>query len=302
MNRTASFAASVRGVVRRHMHSFSALLVFLALSQPLAQSPAHAPQTRPVPGPLAAPKTTPSVPYPKEAGRITFAAAGDVIPHQPVVRAAADHKHAAPAKTEAAAAENTIASDTAENHAGWDDLFAEVSGVFKRADFGFVNLETPVAPAHSRGSRPFQFDAPVALLQSLKANGVKIVSFANNHVFDQGHPGFAETLAHLPDEGLLFAGSGDSAPDAWNPVFTEKNGIKVGWLGMTRWLNGNRNSAHASDPHVAFIPYASEAAGAPGASVEEALTAGKAPREPCDFLIGPTPWAPEDAPEPRPDY
>ena len=303
MNRTASFAASVRGAARRYMHSFSALLVFLALSQALAQSPAHAPQTRPVPGPLAAPKTTPSVPYPREAGRITFAAAGDVIPHQPVVRAAADHKHPTPVKSEAAAAVESAnaTADTADNHAGWDDLFAEVSGVFKRADFGFVNLETPVAPAHSRGSRPFQFDAPVALLQSLKANGVKIVSFANNHVLDQGHPGFAETLDHLREEGLQFVGSGDTAADAWKPVFTEKNGIKVGWLGMTRWLNGNRNSVKESDPHVAFIPYASEASGAPGASVEEALAAVKAAREQCDFLIVSIHWGTEYAPEPRAD-
>src|SRR5258708_17299541 len=116
MNRTASFAASVRGVARRHIHSFSALLIFLALGQAQAQSPAHAPQTRPVPGPLAAPKTTPSVPYPKEAGRITFAAAGEVIPHQPVVRAASAHKHPAPAKSEAAPARNTNAPDPADNH------------------------------------------------------------------------------------------------------------------------------------------------------------------------------------------
>ena len=102
-------------------------------------------------------------------------------------------------------------------------------------------METPVAPAHSKGSKPFMFDAPVALPEALKASGIKIVSFANNHVMDQGWPGFTETREHLREVGLLFAGTGDTAAQSWQPVITEANGIKVGWLGMTRWLNGNRN-------------------------------------------------------------
>ena len=55
------------------------------------------------------------------------------------------------------------------------------------------------------------FDAPVALPEALKASGIKIVSFANNHVMDQGWAGFAETREHLREIGLLFAGTGDTA-------------------------------------------------------------------------------------------
>ena len=163
-------------------------------------------------------------PFPHELAQVSFAVGGDVIPHEPVRAAAAA----------AAAGDPT-------NSQGWGALFSDVADIFHRADFGFVNLETPVAPAHSHGSKPFMFDAPVALLDGLKANGIKIVSFANNHVMDQGWPGFTETREHLRDEGLLFAGSGDTAAQTWQPVITEANGIKVGWLGMTRWLNGNRN-------------------------------------------------------------
>jgi poly-gamma-glutamate synthesis protein (capsule biosynthesis protein) len=301
------------GECRRRVRVFCALMVFLALGQTLpAQAPVKAPPVRPVAGSPFAPKTVPALPYPQEVGRITFAAAGDVIPHQAVVQAAVAHKHTIVAQTDTAsaaggpadnatAAQPSVAAGNTDNHGGWDDLFAEIAGVFRRVDFGFVNLETPVAPEHSRGSRPFQFDAPMSLLESLKSNGVKIVSFANNHVFDQGHAGFNESLDHLRDEGLLFAGSGPSAADAWKPVFTEKNGIKVGWLGMTRWLNGNRNPAKESDPHVAFLPYPGGAAGAPGLSVADALEAIKAARAQCDFLIISIHWGIEYAPEPRPE-
>ena len=82
-----------------------------------------------------------------------------------------------------------------------------MADVFEGADFGFVNLETPVAPEHSHGTKPFLFDAPVELPEALKASGIKIVSFANNHVMDQGWAGFAESREHLHEVGLLFAGT-----------------------------------------------------------------------------------------------
>jgi poly-gamma-glutamate synthesis protein (capsule biosynthesis protein) len=219
-------------------------------------------------------------PYPHELAQVSFAVAGDVIPHEPV-RAAA-----------------TAAGDGA---AGWDALFSDVADVFQHADFGFVNLETPVAPAHSHGSKPFLFDAPIALIDALKANGIKMVSFANNHVMDQGWAGFAETREHLREQGLLFVGSGDTAQTAWQPVIVEANGIKVGWLGMTRWLNGGRNPDKDDQPHVNFFPYPSESGGAPGMDEAGVLEAIKQARLKCDLLVVSIHWGTEYAPAPRPE-
>jgi poly-gamma-glutamate synthesis protein (capsule biosynthesis protein) len=220
------------------------------------------------------------VPYPHELAQVSFAVAGDVIPHEPVRAAAA------------------AAGDGA---AGWDALFSDVGDVFKSADFGFVNLETPVAPAHSRGSKPFLFDAPIALIDALKANGIRIVSFANNHVMDQGWAGFAETREHLRQQGLLFVGSGDTAQTAWQPVIVEANGIKVGWLGMTRWLNGGRNPDKDDQPHVNFFPYPNESGGAPGMDEAGVLEAIKQARLKCDLLVVSIHWGTEYAPAPRPE-
>jgi poly-gamma-glutamate synthesis protein (capsule biosynthesis protein) len=243
--------------------------------------------------------------YPQEVARVTFAAAGDVIPHQAVVRTAAAQDQASTSaqagSSPGSPASSSSAQAAAGDHAGWDILFAEVAGVFRQADFGFVNLETPVAPRHSQGSKPFQFEAPLALLQSLAFNGVKIVSFANNHVFDQGYAGFAETLEHLREQGLLFVGAGDTAEAAWKPLILEKNGIKVGWLGMTRWLNGGRNPAKEAEPQVAFFPYPGESLGAPGADQSAVLEAIKAARAECDVLVVSIHWSTEYAEAPRPE-
>jgi poly-gamma-glutamate capsule biosynthesis protein CapA/YwtB (metallophosphatase superfamily) len=224
-------------------------------------------------------------PYPHELAKVSFAVGGDVIPHE-AVRASA-----------AAAA----GAGDPTNSQGWGELFSDVADVFQHADFGFVNLETPVAPAHSHGSKPFMFDAPVALLEGLKASGIKIVSFANNHVMDQGWAGFAETREHLREVGLVFVGSGDTVQQQWQPDFTEANGIKVGWLGMTRWLNGNRNPDKDDQPHVNFFPYPGESGGAPGADEAEVLLAVKAARAQCDFLVVSIHWGIEYAPAPRPE-
>ena len=220
------------------------------------------------------------VPYPHELARVSFAVAGDVIPHEAVKSAAAAAGPGEP---------------------GWAALFSDVADVFHDADFGFVNMETPVAPDHSHGTKPFLFDAPVALPQALKGSGIKIISFANNHVMDQGWAGFAETRDHLREVGLLFAGTSDNAATAWQPVITEANGIKVGWLGMTRWLNGNRNPDKDDQPHVNFFPYPGEANGAPGADEATVLAAVKAARAECDLLVISVHWGIEYATAPRPE-
>ncbi len=268
-------AALAAGLRRRwHVAAAAALLLALGAGAGVFFSGAHG-------GRMAAVVA----PYPHELAQVSFAVAGDVIPHE-AVRAAA--------KAAADAGDPT-------NTQGWGALLSDVSDVFKRADFGFVNLETPVAPAHSHGSKPFMFDAPVALIDGLKASGIKIVSFANNHVMDQGWPGFTETREHLRAEGMLFAGSGDTVAQQWQPAITEANGIKVGWLGMTRWLNGNRNPDRDDQPHVNFFPYPGEAGGAPGVDEAQVLASVKAARAQCDFLVVSIHWGIEYAPAPKPE-
>jgi poly-gamma-glutamate synthesis protein (capsule biosynthesis protein) len=100
---------------------------------------------------------------------------------------------------------------------------------------------------------------------------------------------------------MLFAGSGDTAADTFQPVITEANGIKVGWLGMTRWLNGNRNPDKDDQPHVNFFPYPGESGGATGADEAHVLDAVKAARAKCDLLVVSIHWGIEYAPAPRPE-
>ena len=259
----------IRGILRSNLQRAGAAVVLLTAISAALLMGAHSRRS-----------SAAQAPYPHELAQVSFAIAGDVIPHEPVRAAAAA---------------------AGEGSAGWSALFADVADVFKSADFGFVNMETPVAPAHSHGSKPFLFDAPIDLIAALKSSGIKIVSFANNHVMDQGWPGFIETREHLREQGMLFAGSGDTAQQAWQPVIVEANGIKVGWLGMTRWLNGNRNPDKDDQPHVNFFPYPGESGGAPGMDEAGVLAAIKAARAQCDLLVFSIHWGIEYSPAPRPE-
>ncbi|MGA3130517.1 MAG: CapA family protein [Terracidiphilus sp.] len=261
-------ATSVGAFLRRRWRWAAALVALAALGAAL------------IPALHGRRQATVVIPYPHDLAQVNFAVAGDVIPHE-AVRAAA--------------------KAAGDGEPGWAALFSDVSDVFEGADFGFVNLETPVAPEHSKGTKPFMFDAPVDLPQALKASGIKIVSFANNHVMDQGWSGFTESREHLKEIGLLFAGTSDNTATAWQPVITEANGIKVGWLGMTRWLNGNRNPDKEDQPHVNFFPYPGEADGAPGADEATVLAAVKAARAQCDLLVISVHWGIEYATAPRPE-
>ena len=126
---------------------------------------------------------------PAELGRVTFAAVGDVLPHVAVKQSA-----------ERWTLRNERGAST--NHDGYDALFAPVAAEIAHADVAFANLETPVSVSGDEGTREYMFNAPKALLESLKQTGFDVVSFANNHVCDQGPKGLAETLNALGEVKL----------------------------------------------------------------------------------------------------
>jgi poly-gamma-glutamate synthesis protein (capsule biosynthesis protein) len=107
-----------------------------------------------------------------------------------------------------------------------------------------------VAPNANHGTKAFIFDAPVELLPALREVGFGLLSFANNHAYDQGVAGVTETLANLKAAGLLEVGAGATATEALTPVIVERHGVRVGFLGGTTRFNQNLNSADPKRPYV----------------------------------------------------
>jgi hypothetical protein len=155
--------------------------------------------------------------------RATLGAVGDVLMHGAVKESAAAHRGVAGA---------------GDDGYGW--LYAQVADLLSAPDLTFANLETPIAPQADKGSRSFVFNAPPAAAQALKRAGVRLVSVANNHLFDQGREGFLETLRQLDALGLPYAGAGE-APGEAGPRRFEVGGLSFAFLAWSRFFNAPGN-------------------------------------------------------------
>jgi poly-gamma-glutamate synthesis protein (capsule biosynthesis protein) len=154
--------------------------------------------------------------------RATIGAVGDVMIQDAVKRSAQTHGAGAPDE-------------------GYSWLFAAVADLLAEPDLTYANLETPVAPDASRGTREFMFNAPPSAVAALRRAGVDLVSVANNHMFDQGRAGFEETLRRLDAIGMRYVGAGPAGKAA-GPVRVEVNGLALAFLGYSYQFNQDGNA------------------------------------------------------------
>lgn len=179
--------------------------------------------------PTPAPATrAPAIPQAREVARVRFAAVGDVISHGDVLRSAE-------------AADVLGVDGKSVNHEGFSALLEEVSADLAGHDLAFANLETPIAPDSGARSVPFMFNAPPALVEALQATGFNLLSFANNHVYDQRRAGLDESLRRLDATGVTYAGAGRSCAEARRAKLVERKGIRVAFLATSRLYNQRLN-------------------------------------------------------------
>ena len=128
------------------------------------------------------------------------------------------------------------AADTHGNN-GYDALFDGLRPMVQNADLAFANMEFPVAPVHGRGTGSMVFNGPVAALDAIADAGFDVVSFANNHSFDQGRAGHIETIEQLEASRLDFVGAGHNCEEAQSPKIFEVNGIRIAIIAGSRFYN-----------------------------------------------------------------
>ena len=165
------------------------------------------------------------VPEPEPDVRLSIVAAGDVLPHLPVVRSAR----------------------TAEGY-DFGPLLAPLAPWVSAADLALCHLEVPVAPTGQAPSGYPVFAAPRELAAGLADQGWDGCSTASNHSVDRGFAGVTATLEALDDVGLGHVGTGRSAAEAVQPqLYTmqrEGREVTVAHLAATYGTNGMPVDAH----------------------------------------------------------
>lgn len=87
-------------------------------------------------------------------------------------------------------------------------VFRNVAAIFAADDFTVVNLEGTLTSRGLRQPKTYAFRGPPSYARILSLASIEAVNLANNHTYDYGDEGFADTLAALKGEGILWFGEG----------------------------------------------------------------------------------------------
>jgi len=167
-----------------------------------------------------------------DAPILTIAATGDAMSHMAILRCAKRNDRGA------------------LNHNGFDYLFERLKPYTTRADIATVNAEFPSPNKIRHGRVMMVFGAPFSQVQALAWAGFTVANLANNHAFDQGIEGVAETAEAFENAGIKTVGAGRDLAEAEKVVVIERKGIKVAFIGACKLLSPRANLRDPSRPHV----------------------------------------------------
>lgn len=121
--------------------------------------------------------------------------------------------------------------------------FRPFRALLNGADLAFGNLETPLSDrgtptpgksaASLRDRTNFLFRTPPAAAEGLAWAGFDVLSVANNHTMDYGGEALVDTLDCLEEQQIAAVGGGEDLDAARAPVFVERNGQRIAFLGLS---------------------------------------------------------------------
>lgn len=103
------------------------------------------------------------------------------------------------------------------------------------SDIFMANLEFPFSERGTQAvDKQFTFRVSPSRVSILQEIGPDIVTVANNHALDYGTDALLDTCDTLDGAGILHVGAGKNMEEAKQPQIIEKNGKKIGFLGVSR--------------------------------------------------------------------
>ena len=132
-----------------------------------------------------------------------------------------------------------------------DVLFGDVLSLFENKDLIFANLECAITDADTkiRKHGP-HLKAPDETAVVMKALGVNCCGLSNNHVFDFGKKGMADTFKALENVGIESTGFGNNYEDSRKNFYFDKNGEKIGLVAVCE-----REYTYALEDRMGARPY-----------------------------------------------
>jgi poly-gamma-glutamate capsule biosynthesis protein CapA/YwtB (metallophosphatase superfamily) len=111
--------------------------------------------------------------------------------------------------------------------------FAATAQETSKADLTIANLEVALTDRADHPLEGMSFRVPEAAAAGLTFAGIDAVNLANNHSYNGGSSGFADTLAALHAHKVKAFGGGTNRQAAHAPLILEVKGTKVALLGYS---------------------------------------------------------------------
>lgn len=208
----------------------------------------------------------------QETTEITIGAAGDILPHAPVLA-------------------NAQLNAGGEGY-DFSPMFADVTDVLANNDVTICHMETPLSADNTNLTVPrvLVFNSPHQVADALVGAGYDGCDFASNHTWDQGLSGLASTQQVLQDAGLQYAGPVAEEDQAGHYASYDVNGVSVAQLGYTYTIYNSGQPTTDVPPEAPWLEnYLWPAIGAEGiiADAEAAKADG------ADFVVVSMHWGNE---------
>ncbi|MEA4845934.1 MAG: CapA family protein [Clostridiaceae bacterium] len=135
---------------------------------------------------------------------------------------------------------------------GNDSIWGDVKGILTSADISMVNLESPLSHRGCKEKdKQFIFRGKPQYVKALESAGIDIVSLANNHILDYGEIALSDTMKHLDDTGILYAGAGQNDDAAYTPVYIDKGTVRLAVLSASHVIPFAHWRAEKNKPGIA---------------------------------------------------
>lgn len=137
-------------------------------------------------------------------------------------------------------------------------LFEPFAELFESVDLMCGNLEVPIAGKEAGYSvkandGALVFNAPDSFLDALKANGMDVLTTANNHCLDKDAAGLFRTVEKVREAGFYQTGTYLDAADREQPCIVEVNGIRIGFVAGTRKPNAGKTKRHITEDEARIV-------------------------------------------------
>lgn len=114
--------------------------------------------------------------------------------------------------------------------------FTKIKSYLDSFDVVIPNLEGPVSDKGVKAGSIYSFRMDPKVFETFSYANIHAVNVANNHAWDYGRVAFEDMLRRLKEKNIGYFGGGISEAEAYAPHILEKNGVRVGILGFTEFL------------------------------------------------------------------